>query len=62
MDAERCIHCGRIIPEGRMVCFKCENEEKKIGMILQTNEATAEEVEAAYNWLYASLDETIDMS
>lgn len=26
MDAERCICCGEIIPEGRQVCIKCENE------------------------------------
>lgn len=25
-DAERCICCGDIIPEGRQVCIKCENE------------------------------------
>ncbi len=25
-DADRCISCGAIIPEGRMVCPRCENE------------------------------------
>lgn len=27
-DAERCVCCGRIIPEGRMVCPLCEKGEK----------------------------------
>ena len=31
MNAERCVCCGAVIPEGRMVCPKCEKEaeEKK---------------------------------
>ena len=28
-DAERCICCGEIIPEGRMVCPKCEKESEE---------------------------------
>ena len=24
MDAERCVFCGEIIPEGMMVCYGCE--------------------------------------
>ena len=24
MDAEYCVMCGSIIPEGRQVCIKCE--------------------------------------
>ena len=27
-DAERCVCCGQIIPEGRMVCPPCEKGEK----------------------------------
>lgn len=23
---DRCVCCGEIIPEGRMICIKCENE------------------------------------
>lgn len=26
-DADRCICCGEIIPEGRMVCPQCEHTE-----------------------------------
>ena len=25
MDANRCVCCGEIIPEGRMVCWQCEH-------------------------------------
>ena len=25
MDADRCVCCGEIIPEGRMVCWACEH-------------------------------------
>lgn len=24
MDADRCVSCGDIIPEGRQICWKCE--------------------------------------
>ena len=27
MDAERCICCGEIIPEGRQICYLCERGE-----------------------------------
>ena len=50
MDAERCVHCDRIIPEGRMVCPICERETMKIGAILQSNTATLEEVKRAYDF------------
>ena len=61
MDADKCICCGKIIPEGRMICWKCEHAEINIGTILQTNNATTEEVEDAYQWLYADIDDAIDM-
>ena len=25
MDVDRCVCCGEIIPEGRMICWQCEN-------------------------------------
>ena len=28
MDNNRCVCCGEIIPEGRQVCFSCENQTK----------------------------------
>lgn len=27
MNEEKCIMCGEVIPEGKMVCLKCENLE-----------------------------------
>lgn len=29
IPAERCLHCGRIIPEGRLICPYCEEEAKE---------------------------------
>lgn len=49
---ERCICCGDIIPEGKMICWNCEQKSIKLGSILQSNNATAEEVNDAYEWLY----------
>ena len=62
MDADRCVCCGRIIPEGRMICTRCEKDDTRIGSILQSNNATEDEVKDAYEWLYSSIDEVIDMS
>lgn len=30
MAENRCISCGEIIPEGRMVCWSCENQSSTI--------------------------------
>lgn len=30
-DVDRCVCCGEIIPEGRMVCPQCEDETEKDG-------------------------------
>lgn len=62
MDTNKCINCGRVIPKNRTVCLRCENEELKFGKILQTINATEEEVEDAYNWLYSNLEDAIDMT
>lgn len=61
MDADRCICCGEVIPEGKMICSKCEQEEIKTGVLLQNNGATAKEIQDAYEWLYSNIDEIIDM-
>lgn len=55
MDADRCLWCDEIIPEGIMVCPTCEQKEVKVGTILQTINATKEEIEDAYNRLYAEI-------
>lgn len=56
MDAERCICCGAIIPEGRMTCPMCEQKEMKYGSILQSQDATVEEVKEAYEWLFTTAE------
>lgn len=56
-----CVCCGNRIPEGRMVCPNCERKEIKTGAILQSNSATNKEVQDAYEWLYANIDDVIDM-
>ena len=30
-DADRCVCCGEIVPEGRQVCLQCENGVKQNG-------------------------------
>ena len=62
MYTNKCVGCGETIPEGRMICLRCEYAEIKAGSILQTNNATTKEVEDTYEWLYADLDDIIDMS
>ena len=52
MDESKCVCCGKIIPKDRIVCIRCECEEIKYGTILQSQDATAEEVEDTYKWLY----------
>ena len=62
MDVERCLYCGDPIPEGRMVCPICEQREIKYGCILQSQNATEEEVQKVYEWLYSNIDDTIDIT
>lgn len=49
MNNNRCLYCNEIIPEGRMVCFNCERVQMKMGMILQSLNATEEQVKTVYN-------------
>ena len=49
---DTCVCCGAAIPEGRQVCWKCEQATMKTGKILQSQTATKEEVEQAYRFLY----------
>lgn len=44
MNEDRCICCGEVVPEGRMVCWGCEHNIVKVGAILQSY-STAEENE-----------------
>ena len=48
---DKCVICNDIVPEGRMVCPRCESCCTKVGMILQNNQATDEEVERAYEFI-----------
>ena len=29
MSENRCVCCGEVIPEGKMVCWECEHKEDK---------------------------------
>jgi hypothetical protein len=50
---ERCVCCGEILDvEGRQVCWKCEHSALKTGKILQSNKASSEDIEQAYEFLY----------
>lgn len=50
MSENRCIYCNVIIPEGRMVCPKCEQS-------IKNNDITEREM---LEWLFADLDTIID--
>lgn len=56
MNQEYCIHCGKpLSAEGTMTCWSCERKEIKLGAMLQSNNATEEEVKEAYELLYADI-------
>lgn len=57
MDVDVCVCCGNPVPEGRMICPICEQKEIKYGSILQSQDATAEEVEKVYEWLFTIVGE-----
>lgn len=51
MNEDRCVCCGEIVPEGRQICLNCEHRMTKVGAILQSRNATEEEVIKAYDFL-----------
>lgn len=51
MNEDRCVCCGEIIPEGRMVCPQCDQQEIRIGNLLQSINATSEQIKKAYEFL-----------
>lgn len=51
MNNNRCLYCNEIILDGRMVCPFCENQQIKLGKILQSSQATNEEVNKAYAFM-----------
>ena len=51
MDTDRCVSCGVVIPEGRQVCWGCERNIVKIGSILQSYNATKDDVVKAYEFI-----------
>lgn len=54
MSQEYCACCGApLSAEGTMICWSCEQGETKLGLILQSQNATKEEVKRAYEELYA---------
>ena len=56
MDSKKCVSCGRSIPKNRTICPRCE-KEIKYGSILQSQDATAEEVEEVYEWLFVGTED-----
>lgn len=48
MCNNKCVSCGEIVPEGRMVCSSCEASVVKIGSILQSQNASKERASRAY--------------
>jgi hypothetical protein len=54
---DRCIVCNEIIPEGRMVCPFCESQQIKLGRILQSHQATNEEINKVYAFMEGSDDD-----
>lgn len=52
MSADICVCCGEIVPEGQMICWKCEHADN----------IADEEVKDTYEWLYADIEDAIDMS
>lgn len=46
-----CIYCERIAQEGQEACASCRRNIIKLGSILQSCNATQEEVAAAYDFL-----------
>lgn len=51
MSEECCVMCGNIIPEGRQVCWNCEQNIIKIGSILQSHNATEDDVVNAHEFI-----------
>ena len=48
MDADKCLCCGTIIPEGRVICPICEYKLNKAALIMQSGNVPEEDVEKFY--------------
>ena len=57
MDVDRCIVCGEPVPEGRQICLNCEYHVDKIGSILQSQNATKDDVIRAYEFIQKGIKE-----
>ena len=57
MDVDRCVVCGEIVPEGRQICLNCEYRVDKIGSILQSQNATKDDVIKAYEFIQKGIKE-----
>lgn len=60
MNENTCVCCGGQIPEGRQVCWSCERSFVKVGSILQSCNATEDEVEGVYHSLQNDEEELSD--
>ena len=50
MGKDICKYCGIETPKGKTICPKCEHATMKIGAILQSNNASEDEVKKAYDF------------
>lgn len=57
MDVDRCVVCGEIVPEGRQICLNCEYCIGKVGAILQSQNATKDDVIKAYEFIQKGIKE-----
>ena len=57
MNNNRYLYCDEIIPEGRMVCPLCNKNQIKVGSIMQSIEATKDEVDKAYGFMEENNDD-----
>lgn len=46
-----CVYCQSIIPEDRMICPNCEYALTHIGRLLQSIEATEDQIQGAYKFI-----------
>ena len=51
MSEDRCIICNKVISDGKMMCSLCEDACTRIGMILQSRDATKDEIKKTYNFI-----------
>ena len=57
MNENKCIYCGKTVDNNQKTCASCERGFMKLGMIMQSRQATEEEVDAARKMMEAKNDD-----